>query len=245
MTVLTASHLSVALGGREVLQGVSLRVNAGELYGIVGPNGAGKTTLLRAILGLIAYRGEVHTAGGIGYVPQRHDVAWDYPITVERMVMTGRVRHIGWLRQPRLADHRAVAAALRRVKLADLADRPIGELSGGQRQRVMIARALSTNPSILLLDEPFTGLDMPTQELLTDLFHELTGDGTAIMMTTHDLPAAMAACDTIAMVAGTIIAHGSPRDLSDPEIWMRTFAVSENSPLLAALGLRQRQETRC
>ncbi|MDO4607447.1 MAG: anchored repeat-type ABC transporter ATP-binding subunit, partial [Bowdeniella nasicola] len=202
-TALRLRDVAVDLGGRPVLRDVNLDVSGGRLLAVVGPNGAGKTTLLRAILGLIPAQGEitVPVAQGkrmrdvAGYVPQRHDVAWDYPISVENMVMTGRTTQLGWFRHPKLADHRAVAAALKRVQMQDLATRPVGELSGGQRQRVLIARALSTAPSLLLLDEPFTGLDMPTQELLTELFRTLADEGTTIMMTTHDLPAAMATCD--------------------------------------------------
>lgn len=241
MSALSIDSLAVSLGGRQVLSDVSLRVERGQILGVVGPNGAGKTTLLRAIMGLIPSRGTVTCDGGIGYVPQRHEVAWDYPISVETMVRSGRVRRIGWLRQAGLEDHRAVAESLRRVELSDLAERPIGELSGGQRQRVMIARALSIRPSLLLLDEPFTGLDMPTQELLTGVFASLAADGTTIIMTTHDLPAAMVTCDSIAMVAGTIVAHGTPAELRDPEIWMRTFGISAASPLLASLGLHHEE----
>lgn len=251
-TALRLRGVAVDLGGRPVLRDVNLDVSGGRLLAVVGPNGAGKTTLLRAILGLIPAQGEitVPVAQGkrmrdvAGYVPQRHDVAWDYPISVENMVMTGRTTQLGWFRHPKLADHRAVAAALKRVQMQDLATRPVGELSGGQRQRVLIARALSTAPSLLLLDEPFTGLDMPTQELLTELFRTLADEGTTIMMTTHDLPAAMATCDDIAMVSGTIVAQGSPAELRDAELWMSTFQVSERSPLLASLGIAP-QEVPC
>ena len=119
----------------------------------------------------------------------------------------------------------------------DLATRPVGELSGGQRQRVLVARALALRPGLLLLDEPFTGLDMPTQEVLTDLFRTLAGEGEALLMTTHDLVAARSECDRLVLVNCTVIASGTPAALSDPDPWIRTFQVRPGNPLLTALGL--------
>ena len=119
----------------------------------------------------------------------------------------------------------------------DLATRPVGELSGGQRQRVLVARALALRPELLLLDEPFTGLDMPTQEVLTDLFRTLAGEGEALLMTTHDLVAARSECDRLVLVNRTVVASGTPAALSDPDPWIRTFQVRPGNPLLAALGL--------
>ncbi|GAB3708614.1 anchored repeat-type ABC transporter ATP-binding subunit [Mariniluteicoccus flavus] len=237
--------VAVDLGGRRVLSDIDLAVDAGELLGLVGPNGAGKTTLLRTLLGLVRPVAGTVTVEGrtparasrrLGYVPQRHEFAWDFPISVEAVVMSGRVRHIGWLRQPGVADHRLVRRALARVRLTDLADRTVGQLSGSQRQRVLIARALATDPSILLLDEPFTGVDMPTQELLGELFRALAAEGTTVVMTTHDLADAMASCDRICLVNRRIVADGTPDDVRDPELWMRAFGVSATSPLLASVG---------
>ncbi|WP_435737987.1 anchored repeat-type ABC transporter ATP-binding subunit [Cellulosimicrobium sp. PMB13] len=245
--VLSVRDVAVELGGRLVLHDAYLDVHAGELVGLIGPNGAGKTTLLRAVLGLVRRRsGEilVDGAGGrpasaaIGYVPQRHEFAWDFPISVEDAVMSGRVRRIGWLRRPGVPDYRAVREALDRVRMTHLRGRPVGELSGGQRQRVLVARALALGPRALLLDEPFTGLDVPTQELLTDLFAELArDDGKAVLMTTHDLVAAMHACTRICLLNRTVVATGTPAELDDPALWMRAFGISPSSPLLAALGL--------
>ncbi|MCW5954817.1 MAG: anchored repeat-type ABC transporter ATP-binding subunit, partial [Propionibacteriaceae bacterium] len=193
---LKVTGLTVRLGGRRVLEDVSFALDTGEFMGLIGPNGAGKTTALRSILGLIRTetgRVEVEGSSGlaarsrIGYVPQRHEFAWDFPITVEDTVMTGRIRRIGWFRRPKAVDFEAAAEALERVRMSQLATRPVGELSGGQRQRVLVARALALHPRLLLLDEPFTGLDMPTQELLLELFRELSGEDKAVLMTTHDL----------------------------------------------------------
>ncbi|MFB6724249.1 anchored repeat-type ABC transporter ATP-binding subunit [Kribbella sp. NPDC056345] len=246
MTVLTVTGVSVELGGREVLNDVSLTIAAHEQVGLIGPNGAGKTTLLRALLGLlpitagsISIDGKTpsEARGSIGYVPQRHEFVWDYPVQVRTAVMTGRTHRIGWLRRPGQADRDAVQEALERVDLTDLANRPIGELSGGQRQRVLVARALALKPSLLLLDEPFTGLDVPTQEILTRLFKDLTAEDTAILMTTHDLPAAADTCHRLCLLNGTVVADGSPDELRDPAIWLRAFGVARSEQLLHSLGV--------
>jgi len=244
MSVLTIEDLHVELGGREVLHHVNLAVGAGELVGLIGPNGAGKTTLLRAILALVRVRsGQILVDGrsagsrraSIGYVPQRHEFAWDFPISVERAVLSGRTGLMGPWRRPGVADWSAVGDAIDRVRLGDLRTRPVGELSGGQRQRVLVARALALAPSTLLLDEPFTGLDMPTQELLGDLFADLAAEGKAVLMTTHDLLAALQASSRIVLLNRTVIADGTPDRLRDPALWMRTFGISDQSPLLRVL----------
>lgn len=121
--------------------------------------------------------------------------------------------------------------------MSDLRKRPVGELSGGQRQRVLVARALALQPRVLFLDEPFTGLDMPTQELLLELFTSLADEGKALLMTTHDLASAMNASSRVILLNRTIIATGEPSQLRDPELWMRTFGISNTSPLIGTLGL--------
>lgn len=237
-STLSIRDVAVSLGGRPVLSDINLDVAAGGVHGLLGPNGAGKTTLFRAIMRLIpTTSGEIRTPGGVGYVPQRHDVMWDFPITAQEVVMTGLTRDIGFLRLPRRKHVQAVADALHRVRMTDLRSRPISEMSGGQRQRVMIARALARRPGLLLLDEPFTGLDMPTQELLTGLFAELAAEGTTLLMSTHDLTHAIVACDHLTLLNKTVIATGHPDALRQPELWMRTFEVSEHSPLLKQVGM--------
>jgi len=244
---LEVSGLAVELGGRDVLHDVSFRVHAGELVGVLGPNGAGKTTLLRSLLALVRpASGTVSVLGrpasrsraAVGYVPQRHEFAWDFPISVERAVMSGRVRRVGWFRQPGVADWRAVHEAVDRVEMSHLATRPVGELSGGQRQRVLVARALALQPAVLLLDEPFTGLDVPTQELLTDLFSSLAAEGKAVVMTTHDLVAAMHACHRLLLVNRTVVADARPDELTAVDAWQTTFGVRDSSPLLTSVGAR-------
>jgi manganese/iron transport system ATP-binding protein len=244
VSALGVVDLSVELGGRQVLTGVDLTVDKGELVGLVGPNGAGKTTLLRTVMGLLRPRaGRVLVAdepmrrgrGELGYVPQRHEFAWDFPISVENVVMSGRTGKLGLFRRPGVADWEAVAEALELVRMTGLRTRPVGQLSGGQRQRVLVARALALRPAVLLLDEPFTGLDMPTQELLSDLVLSLAREARAVLMTTHDLPAALHTCDRLALLNRTIVAAGTPDQLRDERLWMDTFGIREDNPLLKIL----------
>lgn len=242
---LSIERLAVELGGVRVLTDADLIVRRGELVGLIGPNGAGKTTLLRTVLGLlrpvagrVLVDGRQARAGRtpIGYVPQRHDFAWDYPLSVAGAVMTGLTGRLGLIRRPGVAEWEAVADALDRVRMSSLANRPVGQLSGGQRQRVLVARALALSPTLLLLDEPFTGLDMPTQELLVELFTQLAREGRAVLMTTHDLASALYSCDRLALLNRTIIATGSSAELAvRPQVWMDTFGVGTDSPLLRIL----------
>ncbi|WP_338136185.1 anchored repeat-type ABC transporter ATP-binding subunit [Pseudoclavibacter albus] len=245
---LAARDLVVDLAGRRILNGASLEIHTGELTSLVGPNGAGKTTLLRSLLGLIPLRSGVvelrgtsrgsgrGSRGAIGYVPQRHEFAWEFPASVQEVVMTGRVGKLGLFRRPGVEDWKRVAKSLAMVRMSEFAERPIAELSGGQRQRVLVARALALGSDILVLDEPFTGLDMPTQELLGELFVELARDGRAVLTTTHDLVHAMTASDRVAVLsAGTISASGTPAELAEPGIWASAFGVAEASPLVKSL----------
>jgi len=243
---LRVEDLAVELGGREVLREVTLEVSGGELVGLIGPNGAGKTTLLRSTLGLVRVRsGTIRVSGrtpnlgrrSVGYVPQRHEFAWDFPISVEDVVLSGRVGVIGWGRRPGVEDFRAARDALERVQMHHLRARPVGQLSGGQRQRVLVARALALRPRLLLLDEPFTGLDIPTQELLMDLFTSLAGEGRALLMTTHDLAGALVSCDRLYLVNRSVVAAGRPEDLTDPRIWIDAFGFRPGSPLLTTIGV--------
>ncbi|MDO5644651.1 MAG: anchored repeat-type ABC transporter ATP-binding subunit [Dermabacter sp.] len=229
--------LAVDLGGRRVLRDVSLDIEPGAITVVLGPNGAGKTTLVRALLGLVPpARGSVHAPAVLGYVPQRSEMEWDYPVSAHDVVMLGLITEFRRWQWPRRIHYRRVADALERVRMSDLRDRPIGEMSGGQRQRVMIARALARDPRVLLLDEPFTGLDMPSQSLLSDLFLELAREGCALVMSTHDLTHALHIADRVLLLNESIIGDGAPGKLTDPGVWQRTFHVPATSPLLAHVG---------
>ncbi|GGL93403.1 anchored repeat-type ABC transporter ATP-binding subunit [Streptomyces fumigatiscleroticus] len=232
--LLQVRDVRVVLGGRTAVQDTCLTVRGGELLGLLGPNGAGKTTVLRAVLGLVPLAGGDVLIGGlpagrarhlVGYVPQRHEFAWDFPVDVSGAVLSGRTRSIGWLRRAGAADRAAAEEALERVGLAELRRRPVGELSGGQRQRVLVARALASDPGLLLLDEPFTGVDVPTQELLNDLFGRLAAEGKGLLMTTHDLAAAARTCTRVALLNRTVVAEGGPGLLADPAQMLRAFGL--------------------
>lgn len=250
--VLSVRGLTVDLSHRRVLTDATFDLTRGSFTGLLGPNGAGKTTLLRSILGFIPRSGgEVrigkHVVGGastrrarneLGYVPQRHEFSWEFPISVRDAVLGGRTGRIGFLRRAGVKDHKATLQALDRVNLVDLADRPVGQLSGGQRQRVLVARALATSPQLLLLDEPFTGMDVPSSEQLVELFQNLAAEGTAVLMSTHDLGEAVDQCDRLLLLNGTVVADSEHDDLSSSDPWMRAFGVRENSSLLRTVGAR-------
>lgn len=246
-TVINAQNLSVSYGSRTVVKDVSFTIKSGEFVGLLGANGAGKTTLFRAIMGLIPHSGklEVHAnksgeslinsrVNNVGYVPQRHDIAWDFPLSVLDVVMMGRIRHIGYVRRAKTEDYEIALASLERTGMADFRDRTIGELSGGQRQRVLVARALAGQPRLMLLDEPFTGLDMPTQELLTSLFLDLAKSGEAILMSSHDIIGSINSCSRIMLFDGTIVGDDEPQNLQT-EQWVRTFHVAPQNPLIKAV----------
>jgi ABC-type Mn2+/Zn2+ transport system ATPase subunit len=182
---------TLGYGRKVVLRGISFSVLPGEYLGLVGPNGAGKTTIVRAILGSLSpLSGHVHVraaSGGplrIGYVPQRDTIDYVLPYTVREVVMMGRYRQIGLLRRPGAKDRDVVGRSLAHVGVEGLAERPFRDLSGGQKQRVLIARALATQPEILILDEPTNGMDLPSRVSILELINELhrTGDLTVIMV---------------------------------------------------------------
>ena len=234
--LIATQDLAIELGGRQIFNNVTFKVGVGEFIGLLGPNGAGKTTLLRTMLGLVSPQsGELQTSTSMAYVPQRHDVAWDFPITVQQMVVNGRVGLNG-IRRATKADKASASRAIAQVGLDDLAPRPIEELSGGQRQRVLIARALATEPEVLLLDEPFTGLDAPNMEILSKFFQRLAKDGTSLIMSTHDLAHAAHSCSRLILFRGGIITDGpATKVVKDLSAWEEAFQVSADSPTLAVL----------
>ncbi len=211
--------VSVGYHGRAVLTGVELTLPAGQRLALVGPNGAGKSTLIKSVLGLVPVlegsaavlgRAPAEARDRIGYVPQTDALDTDFPITAAQVVMMGRYRRIGWWRPARAADKRAVREALDRVGLADRAGSHFGTLSGGQRQRVLLARAIASEPGLLLLDEPFNGVDLVSQEAILGVLRELSAAGTALLLSTHDLGIARDLADQVCLINGRQWAAGPP-----------------------------------
>jgi zinc transport system ATP-binding protein len=202
--------------GQVVLENVSLTVKEGDFVGLIGPNGGGKTTLLRVILGLVTpYRGTVRLLGKpvregrqyVGYVPQGVEFDHDFPINVWQVVRMGRLSKVGLFRRYRPEDDEIVAQALRNVEMLDLRDRSLGELSGGQRQRVYIARALTTEAQVLLLDEPATSVDPHVSASIYDLLQELNQE-MAILMVTHNMAVVSAYVKSVGCLNRRLFYHG-------------------------------------
>jgi manganese/iron transport system ATP-binding protein len=207
--VLVFDRASVAYDTTPVLQDVHGTVAAGEAVALIGPNGAGKSTLIKAILGLVpVVRGDIRVLGGrpaearrdVAYVPQAETLDGDFPVSVAQVVLMGRYRRIGWLRPPGRADRLAASAALEQVGLVHRARDRFGTLSGGQRQRVLLARAIAQQPLLLLLDEPFNGVDAVSQDALLSALGRLRGTGAAVVVSTHDLSIAHLACQQVCLL---------------------------------------------
>lgn len=216
---LEMESVTVAYDGRPALEDVTLRVPHGARVAVVGPNGAGKSTLFKTLVGLVPLRkGRIlvhgrplgHHRDCVAYVPQREEVDWRFPVTVSDVVMMGRYGRLGWLGRPGKDDRAIVACSLAQMGLADLADRPIGELSGGQQQRAFLARALAQQPHILLMDEPFTGVDLATQETTLGLLDQLRTQEVTVMVSTHDLNLAAERFEQIVLLNRRLIASGPP-----------------------------------
>jgi ABC-type Mn2+/Zn2+ transport system ATPase subunit len=226
------ADVSAGYGDRVALEDVNLAVEAGSLLAVVGPNGAGKSTLLRLMAGLLKpWSGRVevlgHPAGQqarrVAYVPQAELVDWGFPVTVQDVVMMGRYPALGRLKRPGPDDRRAVRAALDQVGMAEHARTQIGSLSGGQRRRVFLARALAAGPDLFLLDEPVTGVDATTQEVLMDILEAEARRGKTVVATTHDLACAAQRFQQVAAINRTIIAHGPSSLVLDPDVLARTY----------------------
>jgi len=208
--LVTARGLAVGYDGRPVLDAVSFTVAGGQRVGVLGPNGGGKSTLFRALTGeLPPLAGELRLGGRVSVVPQTERSRLDYPVTALDVAVMGAVARLPWWRRPGRTERRAALDALDAVGLADRAGRSFGELSGGQRQRVLVARALVQDGEIVLLDEPFTGVDQPSAEILEALVDQLAADGRAVLVATHDLEQARR-LDRVLCVNHRQVAYGDP-----------------------------------
>jgi manganese/iron transport system ATP-binding protein len=210
--------VSVGYDGKLALKEISFSLASGDSVAVVGPNGAGKTTLFRTIAGTLqpsagTVRVYGHEPGGhicIAYVPQRSEVDWEFPVTVQDVVMMGRIRKIGLLRWPRRRDWQFIQQAMRSVGVAELADRRIAELSGGQQQKVFLAQAIAQEAELVLLDEPLGGLDVPSQEAIFEILARLKRERVSVLVATHDLNLAAERFDRVLLLNRRVIAMGKP-----------------------------------
>ena len=218
------------------LDDITFQIDLGEQIAIVGPNGAGKSTLIKLIAGILnPSSGEVEIYGSgpgghicIGYVPQRSQIDFSFPVTVEEVVMMGRVGKIGLFRWPRSKDWSVVRECLSRVNAADLARKQIGELSGGQQQRVFIARAIAQEAEILLLDEPFAGLDIPSQEAIIEILQGLSAEDVTVLLATHDLEMAADNFDRVMLLNRKLISFALPSTALTPANLMTAYSGHEH-----------------
>ena len=205
--------------GTTALRNASFDIPTGTITALVGVNGAGKSTLFKALMGFVPVaKGKISILGFpvkaalkqniVAYVPQAEEVDWSFPVLVEDVVMMGRYGHMGFFRTPRSADHAAVTEALERVNMTEFRDRQIGELSGGQRKRVFLARALAQNGQVILLDEPFTGVDVQTEDAIITLLCEMRDEGRVMLVSTHNLGSVPEFCDRTILVKETVLAFG-------------------------------------
>ncbi|WP_050519530.1 manganese/iron ABC transporter ATP-binding protein [Pseudorhodobacter antarcticus] len=220
--------------GHTALWNASFEIPRGTVTALVGVNGSGKSTLFKAIMGFVpAAKGTIKILGLdvedalaknlVAYVPQSEEVDWAFPVLVEDVVMMGRYGHMGFLRRPKKADHDAVNEALRRVSMQDFRTRQIGELSGGQRKRVFLARSLAQDGQVILLDEPFTGVDVKTEEQIVSLLRELRDEGRVMLVSTHNLGSVPEFCDRTVLVKGTVLNYGLTETTFTRENLEKTF----------------------
>jgi manganese/iron transport system ATP-binding protein len=226
------SDVTAGYGERVALEHVTVAVEPGSLLAVVGPNGAGKSTLLKLMAGLVEpWSGRIEVLGAppgrearrVAYVPQAELVDWGFPVTVEDVVMMGRFPRLGPIRRPTRDDRRAVLDALDQVGMARHRQTQIGRLSGGQRRRVFLARALAAEPDLFLLDEPVTGIDATTQELLMDLLEAQARRGKTVVATTHDLASAAQRFQRVLAVNRTIVAYGPSEIVLDADVLAKAY----------------------
>lgn len=220
--------------GHTAIHDASFRLNGGTICALVGVNGSGKSTLFKSIMGMIKpTKGQVTfnnisvkqalKQNIIAYVPQTEEVDWDFPVLVSDVVMMGRYGHMSFLRIPSKEDKRQVDLALERVNMLDFKHRQIGQLSGGQKKRVFLARALAQQGKVLLLDEPFTGVDVKTENAIINLLKDLRDEGHLILVSTHNLGSVPEFCDQVVLINQTVLAFGETKTTFTPQNLMTTF----------------------
>jgi len=233
---ISVQNVSVNYGDVRALENVSFTLAAGRVCGLIGMNGSGKSTLFKAITGMLRPdHGTVTINGGapalarkagvVGYVPQSEEVDWAFPISVRDVVMMGRYGHMGFARRPKAADRAAVDDALKRVELTELADRQIGQLSGGQKKRAFVARGIAQGATVLLLDEPFAGVDKRSEATITTLLRELAAEGATVLVSTHDLNALPRLADEAILLMRTVLLQSTPAEVLKPRNLARAFGL--------------------
>ncbi|GAA4665116.1 metal ABC transporter ATP-binding protein [Gordonia humi] len=234
--------VTVRYGDIVALDDATLRLHRGTVCGLIGMNGSGKSTLFKTIMGLITPdSGTVRIHGGppsyarrdgsVGYVPQSEDIDWTFPLSVRDVVMTGRYGRLGVMRRPRRSDNEAVDEAIDRVELGAYQNRQIGQLSGGQRKRAFVARGIAQQASVMLLDEPFAGVDKRTEATISTLLRELADAGAAIFVSTHDLHALPDLADQAILLMHRVLAHDRPDRVITPDNLTRAFGLDPLNPL--------------
>jgi ABC-type Mn2+/Zn2+ transport system ATPase subunit len=229
--ILDVRKISARYNGHFALEDITFHLHAGERIAVVGPNGAGKSTLFKVIAGVLQPSGgDVKIFGStprghvcIAYIPQRSQVDWNFPVSVADVVMMGRIAQLGPFGWPKKRDWNFVHHALGIVELDDLSKRQIGELSGGQQQRMFIARALAQEAELMLMDEPFTGLDSPSQEGILALLDELKRQNVTVMVATHDLEQASEYFDRIMLLNHRLIGFGPPDEVLQTEKLVQAY----------------------
>lgn len=236
MTTLVSFH-DAALGYAHTpaLTGLTLDVFGGQALALVGPNGGGKTTLMRGIVGgcqVLSGTVEVD-ATRIGLVPQSADLDLTFPVSTAEVVTMGLIAEAGWGRRINADMRERVSAALERVNLSDRAAHRFGTLSGGQRQRVLVARALVARPELVMMDEPFNGLDAPSRDIITGLIADLTEEGVGVVVSTHDLSLARDVCSQACVLASRLVALGPTEEALAPEVLARAYGSSADEAIAA------------
>lgn len=241
--------------GTTALKHASFESPRGSITALVGVNGAGKSTIFKAIMGFVpVVSGSITILGQSGrkaqsnnlvaYVPQSEEVDWNFPVLVEDVVMMGRFGHMNLLRLPRPVDREKVAAALARVNMSEFAKRQIGELSGGQKKRVFLARALAQEGEVILLDEPFTGVDVKTEDAIIALLRDLRDEGKVILVSTHNLGSVPEFCDRTVLVKGTVLAYGPTAEIFTRDRLEEAFGGVLRHFVLGGAGLHDDDDPR-
>jgi ABC-type Mn2+/Zn2+ transport system ATPase subunit len=242
---LIIENVNLSFGSRQVLRDLNFVVPIGSSLAIVGPNGAGKSTLFKAIVGLLPvdsgriliHDRPIHTHKDcVAYVPQKEEVDWKFPVTVHDVIMMGRYNTRGWFARPNKSDRKIVDQCLEELNIERIGNVSINELSGGQQQRVFLARAIAQEPHILLMDEPFTGIDTPTQEITFSLIERLLARKVTVVISTHDLNLASTRFHQALLMNKSVIAHGKPAEVFTPQNMSNAFGNSilmlENGSLI-------------